>query len=152
MRRKIHTTSMNSTQLQGEVSRKTKTCLPNSYTSLGVNRGVKTGCKFGEANGGLGCKTKPTFFLTKSTLTRPYQISEEALTGKIVRAFSFLPLSALPLSPCSHLAGSLRQNPGVRAIFLPGIFFDSTLQENISPSKPLVCDLGEKNATRQTWE
>jgi hypothetical protein len=31
VRRNIHTTSMNNTQLQGEVSRKTRTCLPNSY-------------------------------------------------------------------------------------------------------------------------
>ena len=31
VRCKNHTTSMNSTQLQGEVSRKTRTCLPNSY-------------------------------------------------------------------------------------------------------------------------
>ena len=31
VRRKLHPTSMNSTQLQGEVSRKMRTCLPNSY-------------------------------------------------------------------------------------------------------------------------
>jgi hypothetical protein len=31
VRRNIHTTSMNNSQLQDEVSRKTKTCLPNSY-------------------------------------------------------------------------------------------------------------------------
>ena len=31
MRRKIHTTSMNSTQLQGDVSSKRRTCLPKSY-------------------------------------------------------------------------------------------------------------------------
>src|SRR5262245_48185909 len=35
VRRKIHTTSMNSTQLQGEVSRKTRTSSPNSYRQAG---------------------------------------------------------------------------------------------------------------------
>ena len=35
---KIHTTSMNSTQLQGEVSRKTRTCLPKSYFPGALSR------------------------------------------------------------------------------------------------------------------
>ena len=37
VRRKIHTTSMNCTQLHGEVSRRLRTCLPKSYKTSAVS-------------------------------------------------------------------------------------------------------------------
>src|SRR5579864_8010076 len=53
VRRKIHTTSMNNTQLQGEVSRKTRTCCPNSYNDFRATPCVKTTSIVATARGRL---------------------------------------------------------------------------------------------------